>query len=48
MHGIIGESDIWQFALKMQFVRFLFGDFSDVYIERKPCLQLKWHTLIWR
>ena len=31
--GIIGESNIWQFALKMQLARFLIGIFSTVWKE---------------
>ena len=48
IHGIIGESNIWRFALKMQLVRFLIGSF-EYCMERNPCLQLKWCThLIWQ
>ena len=43
IRGIIGESNIWQFALKMQLARFLFGGF-EYCMERNPCLQPKWHT----
>ena len=41
--GIIGESNIWRFALKMQLARFLFGVF-DHCMDRNPCLQPKWCT----
>ena len=41
--GIIGESNIWQFALKMQLVRFLIGYFKYC-MKRNPCLQPKWCT----
>ena len=46
IHGIIGESNIWRFALKMQLARLLFGDFEYT-MERNPCLQPKWRNLIW-
>ena len=41
IYGIIGELNIWQFALKMQLSRFLFGDF-EYCMETNPCLQPKW------
>ena len=43
IRGIIGKWNIWRFALKMQLVRFLFGSF-EYFMERNPCLQLKWRT----
>ena len=42
MRGIIGESNIWRFALKMQLARLLIGDF-EYYMERNPYLQPQWH-----
>ena len=42
-HGIIGELNIWRFALKRHLARFLFGDF-EYCMERNPCLQPKWRT----
>ena len=43
IRGIIGETNIWQFALKMQLTRFLIGGF-EYCMERNPCLQPKWCT----
>ena len=43
IRGIIGKSNIWRFALKMQLTRILFGDF-EYYMERNPCLEPKWRT----
>ena len=43
IRGIIGKSNICQFALKMQLMRFLIGGF-DYCMERNPCLQPKWRT----
>ena len=39
--GIIGESNIWLIALKMQLVSILIGGF-ECCVERNPCLQPKW------
>ena len=36
IRGIIGESNIWQFTLKMQLARFLIGGF-EFCVERNPC-----------
>ena len=36
--GIIGESNIWRFTLKMQLVRFLIGSF-EYCMERNQYLQ---------
>ena len=43
IRGIIGESNIWRFSLKVHLARFLFGDF-EYRMERNPCLQPKWCT----
>ena len=43
IRGIIGESNIWRFAVKMQLARFLIGGF-EYCVERNPCLQPKWRT----
>ena len=45
--GIIGKSNIWQFALKMQLARFLIGDF-EYCMERNPCYSLNGVHLIWQ
>ena len=48
IRGIIGESNIWRFALKMQLARFLFGDFKYC-MERNPyTYSLNGVHLIWR
>ena len=47
IRGIIGESNIWQFALKMQLTSFLIGGF-EYCMERNPCLQPKWYTFNYR
>ena len=47
MRGIIGESNIWRFALKMQLARFLFGDLSTVWKETHA-YSLNGVHLIWR
>ena len=44
---IIGESNIWRFALKMQLARFLIGGF-EYCMERNPCLQPNGVQLVWR
>ena len=38
IRGIIGESNIWRFTLRMQLARFLIGVF-EYCVERNPCMQ---------
>ena len=40
IHGIIGESNIWQYTLTMQLARFLVGGL-ECCMERNPYLQPK-------
>ena len=47
IRGIIGESNIWQFPLKMQLAKFLFGDF-EYCMERTHACSLNGVHLIWR
>ena len=47
MHGIIGESNIWRFALKMQLARFLFGNFKYC-MEETHTYSLNGVHLIWQ
>ena len=48
IHGIIGELNIWQFALKMQLMRLLIASF-EYCMEGNPSLNgvhLIWHYLV--
>ena len=47
IRGIIGESNIWQFPVKMQLARFLFGDF-EYCMERTHAYSLNGVHLIQR
>ena len=47
IRGIIGESNIWRFALKMQLARFLFGSFEHCMIATHAC-SLNGVHLIWQ
>ena len=47
IRGIIGELNIWQFALKIQLAGLLFGSF-EYCMERNPCFILNGVQLIWR
>ena len=47
IRGIIGESNIWRFTLKLHLARFLIGGF-EYCVERNTCYSLNGVHLIWR